>query len=159
MSIKAKGLQSTKRWLQGANSKIRKSIQEEIVGAGALAVAELRAKNAVLSAVYAAYSPRDYDRTFELLDSVGAVAIQQEPPTAGIVISLGDDGRAIRPPGDVHYARFFLPAEYGSAANSANSFVSASAVPERDFLAVWIQVFGDLIPREVAEALLGGLRA
>ncbi|MBE7467508.1 MAG: hypothetical protein HS116_28875 [Planctomycetes bacterium] len=158
MSIKAKGLGTTKRWLQGANSKIRKALQEQVVGAGALAIMELRAKNAVLSSVYAAYNQREYERTFELLDSVGAVEIQSEPPAAGIVISLGDAGRAVRPPGDVHYARFFLPAEYGSAANSANSFVSAAAVPERDFLAVWIQIFGDLIPREVAAALTEALR-
>ncbi len=113
------------------------------------------AQQMVATAVYLAYSPSVYERTFELLSSVGAVEISNDPPTAGIVIDRTADNMAAGKPRDVAYARFFLPKEYGGAANSSNSFLNKHLVkhpdiaPERDFLALWMQIFGAMVPDEL----------
>ena len=150
MPVQLKGARETKAWLLGRKKGLKRAIGV-IADQASLAINELRAKTADYSIVYLAYQPKEYERTFALLESVGAVAISQNPPVAGVVINLTPEARAILPPGDVNYARFMLPAGYGSPAHSGNSFVDV-ATP-RDFLAEWLRVFGEAVPNDVARAV------
>lgn len=151
MGITLKGLRETKAWLLGRQKGLKRAIAE-IASPASVAINELRAKTAVYSIVYLAYHPSEYERTFALLNSVGAVALSQDPPESAIVINLNSDNRAKLPPSDVSYARFMLPAIYGSPANSTNSFIPQGSLP-RDFMAEWLRVFNKEVPKDVDVAV------
>lgn len=151
MGITMKGMQETQRWLRTLPAKLKSAAVEATTSSDALGAMETRARADVLAVVYAAYSPKVYQRTFELLAAVGAVKLDVEPPelaAAGIVINLTDGVKA-KLEEDVSYARFFLPQEAGL------SFLrNRPGVPYlRDFFSAWEDAFGELIPLRLAAAI------
>lgn len=152
MPLQARGLTQTKAWLTRRKAGLKKAVAT-LAQPESLVRYHSDANRIVEAVVYAAYDPGVYQRTFELLSSVGAVQISQDPPVAGVTIDLTDGARAILPPGDVNYARFMLPAGYGSAANANNSFLNGKAPLPRDFFAVWLEHFGHLVPADVQDAV------
>ncbi len=141
MGITASGIKETQRWLEKVSGGIETSLKDVLVSAPALAGMEARAKQDVEIVVYAAYDPKEYRRTFELLNGVGAVSLSESPPAAGIVIELTPETEAKGTRG-VSYARFMLP-EF--AGQSWLQETAPDTIP-RDFLTVWMATFGEFIP-------------
>ena len=148
------GLRETREWLTRRQAGLKSAIQEEMVGATALAHREGTAKAVVDAYVYAAYPETPtYKRRMNLLKSVGAVELQRDPPAAGIVINT-DQSPAKLPPSDVSYARFMLK---DSAHQSFFHGAARETIP-RDFLEVWFGLFGEMLPSEMKRAIDRELR-
>jgi len=152
MGLELKGARETRQWLQRLRKDIPKAVEASVSGNSALSEMNAIAKRDVQTVVYAVYSPKVYQRTFELLNAVGAVRLEGSAPAAGIVIQLTDGVQAKGDEG-VSYARFFLPEEaHRSFLNSPAN--RAAGVPVvRDFLSVWMATFSELVPLRMAAAI------
>lgn len=149
MSIKAIGVTETSKWLGRIKSGIADAIKEEISGTETLSSMQAEAQQIVATVVYAAYDPKEYDRTFELISAVGAVQLQDDPPAAGICIELTPGVIANHGKGDISYAQFMLPDKAGK---SWLATTAPGSIP-RDFLTVWQQYFADKIPAQLSAAI------
>lgn len=155
MGASIRGSRETRAWLNRLKTSIPEAAENAVAGGEALGAMTSRARADVLAIVYAVYSPKEYQRTFELLEAVGAVKLESERPDVtevAIVINLTAGVQAIRDSG-VSYARFFLPEEpregfLGSPANKA-----AGVPAKRPFLQAWIDSFGEYLPLRLVNAI------
>lgn len=151
MQIVAEGLVETIAWLKAKQKGIPAAIKEETTGTTTLTRLTRQAKSVVETVVYAAYSPAVYERTMNLLNAVGAVKLGDNPPETGICIDLTPDtiakGTRNYPNPDITYAQFFLPD------GAKPSFIPQKAMPLRDFMGIWLNVFGELLPLEMRRAI------
>lgn len=151
-SITARGIKETRSWLDKVTEEIEGSLKETITSAPALSGMEARAKQDVEIIVYAAYDPKEYQRTFELLNGVGAVSLSENPPAAGILIALTPGTEAVGTKG-VSYASFMLP-EFSN--KSWLQETAPNSIP-RDFLSVWLATFSEFIPPILMARIDGAL--
>jgi hypothetical protein len=105
-------------------------------------------------AVYEAYSPTEYKRTYALLNGVLAEVEEDTPDRLSVVLRLKDEDSALHAeqPGyeGLLYARFFLPGTVGG-------WLSRT-VPQtlpRDFVQAWIDAIHAELPERIGRARAG----
>jgi hypothetical protein len=102
--------------------------------------------------VYAAYQPKKYERTMNLLWGVVAEVEEDTPDRLSVVLRIRDEDQDLRCQGNggegLLYARFFLPDMVGGWLKRT--------VPEtmpRDFLLAWVQSVQAGLPGRIRRAM------
>ncbi|MCW8133124.1 MAG: hypothetical protein KIS92_22455 [Planctomycetota bacterium] len=140
MSFEAIGLRETRAWLAGRLKGLPEAVRFAITSPIALDFAKDEATRIVNEVVYQAYQPEVYKRTYNLLNAVEAVALDEN--SAGVMIPFSDLLAATKGPlaGAATYAQLMLP-----------EFIESSYWEEkprqslpRDFLSAWMFEFKEL---------------
>lgn len=158
MGAQLVGKRETKAWLLGLKRNIPKAVAESLAGIDAIEEFTGLAVRVVSNVVYAVYDPKEYERTFAFLQSIGAFTIAKGETFTEVAIGLKLDERtaaiAGSAAGQVHYGVFMLPE---MASESFFKGSAAASIP-RDFAAAWLQAFGSYVPDRVVSAIEGAMK-
>lgn len=137
MSFDAVGLRETRAWLAGRMKGLPEAARFAVASPVVLDMARAEATRIVDEVVYQTYEPEIYKRTMNLLNSVQAVALNEN--TGAVMIPFTPELAATGGPlkGAATYAQLMLP-EY-----TKDTYWKAKpqASLPRDFLSAWLFEF------------------